>query len=238
MLNKLAKTIRHQISLNTCQGCHSDENKTNFTHVYRRGFGEEANYWDATPSVVNINLYQGVSPFNPFANSIDDRFEVGGPTSPTLLANSGTTYQTYGGASHEKNLNFTEKTKNTVNQVVSPFLTGRKYINQVAGSWEDDELNNSNSGVEYMPGVVNFLADDQLTGLFWVNDPSNESSATGFSGGAGGPFPQIHTKRWGYNDLQRRQEDLCLFLSQSCTGPTIIHVMQHIFLMPQPLHSH
>ncbi|MCC7453471.1 MAG: hypothetical protein IT222_04835, partial [Crocinitomix sp.] len=162
--NLLAKTIRHQISINTCQGCHSGENKTNFTHVYPRGFGEEANYWDPTPSVVNINLYSGIPPFPMVTNSIDDRFEVGGPTLPTLLANSGTTYQTYGGASHEKNLDFAEKTTNTVNQVVSPFLTGRKYSNKVTGSWEDDELNNSNSGVEYVPGAVNFLADNQLTG--------------------------------------------------------------------------
>jgi hypothetical protein len=236
MIYNLAGKIRYQISLNTCQGCHSGENKTNFTHVYPRGFGEEANYWDATPSVVNINLYQGVSPFNPFANSIDDRFEVSGPTSPTLLANSGTTYQTYGGASHEKNLNFTEKTKNTVNQVVSPFLTGRKYSDKIANNWQDDRLND----VSELTLVNNVLADvdKSLIGLFYVNDPSNESSASGFSGGIGGPFPQIHTQQWGYNDLQRRQEDLCLFLSQSCTGPTIIHVMQHIFLIPLPLHSH
>nr|MBP6314196.1 hypothetical protein [Chitinophagaceae bacterium] len=243
----LAKTIRHQISLNTCQGCHGGENKTNFTHVFPRGYGEEANYWDATPSIVNTNP-------GGLANSIDDRFEVffepNNQITYTILKNNGKTYEPTGGGSHKKNFDFIEKTTNTTNQVVSPFLTGRKYSNQVGNSWEDDELNNNTpamfpSGNEAPLNSIDptygKLSDEKLTGLFFVNDPSNQSQKTignGLGPGLGGPFPQQHSARNGFNDLERRKIDLCKFINLNCNGSDVIGLMANIIFTPFPLGGH
>jgi hypothetical protein len=241
MLNKLAKTIRHQISLNTCQGCHSDENKTNFTHVYPRGFGQEANYWDAIPTVVNNIMVK--DPIGPvyYDNSIDNRFRTHSVTNAFNINNLETTFNTYV-ATHKSNLDFIEKTTNNYNQVVSPFLTGRKYSNVIGNNWQDDELDDAVKEWPIgTPGQLSYLADNKLTGLYILNDASNQSASTignGLSPGDGGSFPQLHTTKWGNNDLQRRKEDMCLFLSQNCNFPSLIKLMQHIKMMPLPLHSH
>lgn len=241
--NALAKKIRHQISINTCQGCHAGETKTNFTHIYPRGYGQEANYWDAIPSVVN-NLMKKTN--NPsiiyFDNSIDNRFKIHSVTTHPEVDNLETTYNTYA-AAHKYNLDFTEKTTNNYNQVVSPFLTGRKYSNVIGNNWEDDELNNLvvEGEVVGQPDDINNFADDFTHGLFYSNDPSNESTLTignGLGAGLGGPFPQKHTAKWGVNDLERRKDDLCIFLSQSCNFPSLVDLMQKINKMPLPLHSH
>ena len=238
MLNKLAKTIRHQISLNTSQGCHAGESKTNFTQIFPRGYGQEANYWDAIPTVVNNIMVK--DPIGPvyYDNSIDNRFRTHSVTNAFNINNLETTFNTYV-ATHKSNLDFIEKTTNNYNQVVSPFLTGRKYSNVIGNNWQDDELDDAN---ELQPGN-NVLADvdKSLIGLFIINDPSNESTKTignGLGNGLGGPFPQRHNTKWGNNDLQRRKEDMCLFLSQNCNFPSLIKLMQHIKMMPLPLHSH
>jgi hypothetical protein len=43
--------------------------------------------------------------------------------------------------------------------------------------------------------------------------------------------------RWGFNDLQRRQDDLCIFIRQDCTGH-LIDVINDIGQMPLPLSGH
>ena len=43
------RNIRHKLSLNTCQGCHSSETKTLFTQVRPLGYGESADYIGAIP---------------------------------------------------------------------------------------------------------------------------------------------------------------------------------------------
>lgn len=48
--------IRHQIALNTCQGCHNSETKTVFTQIRPLGYGESANYWGSTPDRVYRRL--------------------------------------------------------------------------------------------------------------------------------------------------------------------------------------
>lgn len=56
----------------------------------------------------------------------------------------------------------------------------------------------------------------------------------------------LNTK-YGYNDLQRRQNDLCLFLqtTPSCSGgggtlskTALFSLMKNISFIPLPLHSH
>ncbi len=227
MPNELAKKIRHQVSLNTCQGCHGGENKTNFTMVFPRGYGQPANYWDPIPSVVTTIPFVG--------NTIDDRFE-------SQLENVGTTYEPFGGGSpHKDNLAFQEKVNNGTNQIVSPFLTGRKYSNYpgLANPWQDDNLDDGN---EFATPA---LEDDQLTGLFYVNDPSNQSSTLPMIGlptldlHKGGAFPQMHDKQFGHNDLEHRKEDLCLFINTNCmAGITLIDLMGNLSFKPFPLHAH
>ena len=48
----------------------------------------------------------------------------------------------------------------------------------------------------------------------------------------------IHTQRWGYNDLQRRQEDLCQFIKYGCNFMDAMLLMESIKFMPLPIHSH
>ena len=51
------KAIRHQLSLNTCMGCHGAETKTLFTMVRPLGYGEAADYWSAIPSTTTGLLH-------------------------------------------------------------------------------------------------------------------------------------------------------------------------------------
>jgi hypothetical protein len=265
MPNDEAKTIRHNISLNTCQGCHGGETKTNFTMMQPRGYGEAANYWDATPS------YQTLTSFinNTFIGTptIDNRFVNQGGTTITNTDNPGSTFDLYAGG-NVPNHNSAEKVKNQKNQIVSPFLTGRKLssVNPTTGLhdggtyWEDDELDNSPTGNDYLINPTtgqNIFSDEKLTGWYLVNDPSNESASLptsaltpGLMYGKGGSFPQIHTKKWRFNDLQRRQDDLCSFIQTPCSnggnngGSTgngnipLFVLMKSISFIPMPLHSH
>lgn len=47
------REYRHQLSLNTCQGCHAGETKTIFTHIRPLGYGTPADYWITTPSTTS-----------------------------------------------------------------------------------------------------------------------------------------------------------------------------------------
>lgn len=245
--NLLAKQIRHQISLNTCQGCHGGENKTNFTQMIPRGYGEPANYWDAIPSYVTSSP---VVPSNGFGDktSIDDRFF-------SDLNNIGKTRELTTN-SDVANLDFIDQTSNLKNQIVSPFLTGRRYSSRpYPDTWQDDELNNGipANGGEGAIGSNSLVSDEKLTGLYYVNDPSNEATSIPWNPfiqppldpGQGGNYPQLHTQRWGFNDLKRRQTDLCDFIKLPCSGlvgsgntSTTLPMLKLISFIPFPLGAH
>lgn len=116
----ILQDVRHQLSLNTCQGCHSGETKTIFTMVRPVGFGQSANYWGDVP------------------NGTDGNFEVDyGRIDSRFVSTNG-----------RSNINGTIEPTNTMSnapqnlQRVSAFLTGRNYSG--AGNWEDDNLTDSN----------------------------------------------------------------------------------------------
>lgn len=44
------KNVRQQLSLNTCQGCHAAETKTEFTMIRPVGYGQSQDYWSAVPA--------------------------------------------------------------------------------------------------------------------------------------------------------------------------------------------
>jgi hypothetical protein len=235
----MAKTIRHQLSINTCQGCHEGDTKTNFTMLMPRGYGEEAKYWDAIPSIETKPVTSGTTA------TLDDRFNNNGGCGNGTL---GTTFErsTF---SNMINHDMMEKTTNFKNQIVSPFLTGNRYSSN-GNNWQDAELDDIQ--LEGLIGTSNKNSDEKLTGLYFVNDPSNESTTMpanalipGLMFGKGGQFPQEHTKRWGFNDLERRLIDLCSFLKTPCAGSSngdgqtpLFYIMKAISFVPLPLHSH
>ena len=221
----LAKKIQFQVTLNTCQGCHGGANKTNFTQIYPRGYGEAADYWSAIPSYVDYDISSpGNDPL------IDNRLDA---------FNQGTTLELTD-QSDKNNSDDNEKFSNQKNQVVSPFLTGRKLssVNPSTGQhdggtwWQDDELDDATEATDGL--------DITQEGFYYVNDPNNESNAGGVnsSTGLGGKFPQIHTKRWGFNDLERRKSLLCGLTQLPCVNGTLIELLGSIVYLPLPTNSH
>ncbi len=77
---------------------------------------------------------------------------------------------------------------------------------------------------------------------YYVNHSSNKSmSITGnynLPPGKEGVFPQIHDKKWGFNDLQRRQIDLCTFIQGGCGSPKLLFTLNSIAFIPLPLQGH
>ncbi len=77
---------------------------------------------------------------------------------------------------------------------------------------------------------------------YYVNHSSNKSmSITGncnLPQGKEGVFPQIHDKKWGFNDLQRRQIDLCTFIQGGCGSPKLLSTLNSIAFIPLPLQGH
>jgi len=106
--DSLGRVLRQQLSLNTCQGCHSGETKTIFTQIMPLAYGESANYWGSIPA----NVYR----------SIDVRFGAN-------TGNSGSS----GGTTIE---NYPVPSGNRYFPKVSAFLTGRNYSGQ--GTFQDD----------------------------------------------------------------------------------------------------
>ncbi|MBK7242124.1 MAG: hypothetical protein IPI00_18675 [Flavobacteriales bacterium] len=202
-----AKLIRHQLSVNTCAGCHAGETKTVFTHVNALAFGEGARYW--LPTLDGASDIPQDPHFYPW-NS-------GGP----LLSNGRNNGQTLG-AGYNFTVSQDVRDRNFF-QSVSPFLIGRRYVlnlGQTTGTWDDDL--NSDTG------------DDNMSGLFYVYDPSNDGDFE---------FPFISDRRSGFNDLERRKNLLCQFLSQTCTNepPDPLTVSKRIDLIqftPLPLAAH
>jgi hypothetical protein len=205
-----AKQIRHQLSLNTCAGCHAGETKTVFTHINPLAYGEGAKYWHTVlDGATDISQDEALYPWGG-----SDALKIGGK-------NKGYTEGSGGG------LNFdTQKEIHPRRffQILSPFLTGRRLFSNILNDWEDDEPNNNNEAPYFDK------SDNSLDWLFFVNDPSNN-----------GYFPYIDDQKWGYNDLERRKKDLCLFLNTNCSGFTIngtTELMQLISFTPFPLASH
>jgi hypothetical protein len=104
------------------------------------------------------------------------------------------------------------------------------------------------------------LADNTLAGDFYVNDPSNNAVSISQNPqiifGKGGSFPQLHDKRYQYNELEMRKQDMCELLQQNCvthTFPTagtitstisisdvkvFFNILQGIDFIPLPLGGH
>ena len=236
----MVKEMRYQLSLNTCQGCHAGENKTLFTHVRPIGYGQNGDYWSATPDFVKgtQNLAPGTSDFGKYFTDIDKR-----PTSPLDFVG-----MFYSWTSTKGNPNFTKELFNNTTkpnydvnfptdypmQVVSPFLTGRVYNGKINGvdNWDDDNIE---------PGVAdnspnsqfNKLGDEGIQGDDIVNDPSNKANAWPI------PFPGLDHTKWGHNDLEIRKVKLCEILQKTCPSPIdLMDIIQEINHIPLPLGAH
>jgi hypothetical protein len=109
----MEKDIRQQLSLNTCQGCHSGETKTVFTQIRPVGYGQSQDYWSATPAydyrVLDTRFVENTW------NS-----KVNGTLEKDHVLPSSNTPQYF--------------------QRLSAFLTGRRYSGtQGQASWQDDD---------------------------------------------------------------------------------------------------
>ena len=141
------KTVRHQLSLNTCQGCHCGETKTTFTMVRPMPYGQAANYWGAVP------------------NGADGRFPVDQRTLDTrfikTIGESSINGTTDNNHIQTNNLQYFTR--------VSPFLTGRNYSGN--GTFEDDNHDasqdpddNTISGTFFVYAPSNFGVDTHPSG--------------------------------------------------------------------------
>jgi hypothetical protein len=238
-----AKEIRHQLSLNTCYGCHSGETKTNFTMVYPRGWGEAADYWSATPSHIDRNTtpINIISLISPSGRTPDCRFATKCNTALNGITISGA-YEKNFGYTFEPNVNggigggvpylniienhdFNERLSNSTAPIVSPFITGRNFASNGSG-WYDDWLNDTsevfkvNALGNYATPLLPSNIDKTLKDFFFVNDPDNrrQSQVPNANNSLSGYWPQNHDRKSAFNELERRRIDLCQFLRKSCYG--------------------
>ncbi|MBK7691159.1 MAG: hypothetical protein IPJ31_08590 [Bacteroidetes bacterium] len=193
------KEIENQLSLNTCQGCHGSNNKTIFTQVRPATYGQPAKYWTTIPDVAPAsdgffdNRFTG--PFyNTYTTALGSQLGNGGITFDNFLNNG------------VKNAYLSNVASGPF-QMVSPFLTGRRYSG--GNNWEDDELDNNNVLANPLnsDNILGFK-DQDLKGLFFVNDPHNNNLS---AGQIDGDYPKLHDQKWGFNDLERRKKDLCIY---------------------------
>jgi hypothetical protein len=56
---------------------------------------------------------------------------------------------------------------------------------------------------------------------------------------------EVHTQKWGFNDLERRKRHLCNLLSKTCKpksasidGVEIIDLLSEMIMMPLPVKGH
>jgi hypothetical protein len=177
-------------------------------------YGEPARYW--SPSIDGATGILQDPFFYPWGDA--DLLRSNGK-------NSGVTLELAGGAVD----NFTtvgEVIDRRFFQNVSPFLTGRRYLDHLdpVDRWQDD----GGSGAEIAP-------DNSMDGLFIVNDPSNDGDFD---------FPYVSSNRPGFNDLILRLNGLCLFVNQSCAaGPNppvvgVLGMMGQVSFVPLPLGGH
>lgn len=232
------KEIRHQLSLNTCSGCHAGETKTMFSMIQPLGYGEEADYWSPVPASRTGTFNQGNQTSN-IGYTID-------PNHPNADANGfipNYELEYYVGSAYN---GFAVR----IIPLVSPFLTGRNYRGPGLGveeTWDDDLEGNVFEENHLI------LGDNKTTGLFYINDPSNEGNldaeneqgddyihpSSNNSTTWDPPFPQLHDKKIGYNELKNRQMDLCLLTNTSCNANSgVFDILGAIEFSPLPLHGH
>lgn len=187
------------------------------------GYGQEANYWEAIPATSN-----GV---------FDARFY--GST------NKGKTWDEFSEQpqNNYKPDYYVGENVSIVN--VSPFLTGRNYRgvdDDGVPIWQDDfysDVNDPDNDIGFFGSEDFEFGDNQLTGMFYVNNPSNRSDETG-----SGPFPKHHEKREGFNDLERRKKDLCRLANACCLSPMdceqllTFRIIKESLFAPLPMHGH
>jgi len=143
----IQKQLRHQLSLNTCSGCHAGETKTEFTQIRPLGIDEPADYWSSTPS--DYYLHEIVSTCGATNyRTMDNRFK----------SNSGYTAESGGNV---LNYNDGATDSNEYHMKVSAFLTGRNY--RGSGSTTPGFGDDSTTG------------NSSMNGLFYVNDPANDA---------------------------------------------------------------
>lgn len=220
------KQIQRQLSLNTCQGCHGGETKTAFTMIRPLGYGQEANYWEAIPSTST--------------GFFDDRFFG--------YDNHGKTWDEYAEQPQDNyKPNYYVGESVTIPHV-SPFLTGRNYrgLNEDGvPNWQDDFYSDEDAPDNNTDGLFGstedlyIQGDNQLTGMFYVNNPANRSDETG-----SGPFPKHHENREGFNDLERRKKDLCRLANACCVSALdcekllTFRIINESLFAPLPMQGH
>ena len=229
------KEIRHQLSLNSCMGCHGAETKTLFTMVRPLGYGQAADYWSTTPSTSTGLISNALS-------TIDNAGTTDAPNHPD--ANALGFIDNYNKEYYESIDN--QDFRSVPN--VSPFLTGRNYRGTALGldeRWEDDQ-----EDPDHQDETNQDIGDKTTEGLFYVNDPSNEGNVehdTYHSPNLNwddAPFPKVHTKKYGYNELENRLMDLCLLVENPCNSGSgngtgeVFTLVSTIGFVPLPLHGH
>ncbi len=223
------KEIRHQLSLNTCLGCHGGETKTMFSMIQPLGYGQEADYWSTVPATTSGDIDHGNQVSNAgFTLDPSHPDAVGG-----FIPNHEQEYYS-GSTVHE----------NRTIPLVSPFLTGRNFRGTALGlepAWDDDKEDLNGIDENHFE-----LGDKEITGFFYVNDPSNEADINhpayeppSYVNQDDPAFPQHHNKKYGYNELENRQMDLCLLTSTSCNaGGGVFSILAGLDFVPLPLHGH
>lgn len=211
-----AKAIRQQLSLNTCAGCHAGETKTVFTHVNALAYAEPAKYWLATlDGASSIPQDPMLYPWGDLTVLQHDGMNNGETVDP--LGGGGINFTTNG-----------EVEPRSFFQGVSPFLTGRRYLDypEPPDRWQDDKTDDDDIALP--------TSDATMLGLFHVSDPSNDGNVE---------FPFLANSRGSFNDLERRRSALCVFVNQSCSGGSLfpksmVHLMGILSHAPLPLGSH
>lgn len=229
------KLIRHQLSLNSCSGCHAAETKTLFTMVRPLGYGQEADYWSATPSVTTGYI-------NNASNTIDNAGRTFDPNHPDAISNGSDYIDNYNKSYYEGS--YATESRTIPN--VAPFLTGRNYRGTLLSlneRWEDDEEDQDSEDETNLD-----IGDKTTKGLFYVNDPSNEADVdhdpyySPNSNWDDTPFPKLHDKKYGYNELENRLMDLCLLITEPCNSGggngEVFTLVSTIGFVPLPEHGH
>lgn len=204
------KKIRQQLSLNTCQGCHSGETKTMFTQIRPLGYGQKADYWSN-----NFSDYTTIG-------RADMRFSYNNGNTKDANAPGGSVPNYAPPSNYVSHQYFVN---------VSAFLTGRNYSGNIgAGTFQDDELYN----------VADNSKDNQVgDGFYYVNDPTNRFGMMSPAQFPPDPVSSTFGQKWGYNDLEMRKQKLCNLLKTcSISASKVIDLATSAPIQPMPYGSH
>jgi hypothetical protein len=129
--------------------------------------------------------------------------------------NNGTTVIGDQNTSTSRYLNYPVPTTSTREFVsVSPFITGRNWD---GSSWADDETDVD----------VDKIADSEMNGFYFVNDPGNVTDPTNQTGIIHNYFGMDY-KRNKYNELELRKTDLCRLVQLKCNNTGGVDIMDLI----------